>query len=93
MKLFKWLRRQVHLCKPVQYDGQDVVFHWEIPWLFHQEFTVCRECNCVSVISETRDVGCFPFGGPQREQHGKEWSGRCHYGKVPSIGRDKLKLK
>ena len=91
----KWFTDTVHRCTPMKYPetgetGETIIFHWEVNWMFSQEFHVCSECHKVKVLSEVSD-GCV-LGGYRKEIDGKKWSGSCSYAKVPSIGRDKLTI-
>ena len=69
-----------------------MVFHWDIPWIFSQKFTVCQECKKVKILSEVTNDNRSILGGYQKEKNGEIWSGKCDYAKVPSIGRDKLMI-
>ena len=91
-RIKKFIRKETHKCIPIQYPDteEDIIFHWDVPWLFSQEFTVCQECNKVKVISEIKGDNRSPLGGYRREVDGTTWSGKCDFAKVPSIGRDKL---
>ena len=86
----KWFCKVCHKCVSAQYPptGETIIFHWEVPWMFSQTFTVCEECKKVKVLSKISD-GCM-LGGYKKEEDGKKWSGQCSYAKVPSIGRNKL---
>ena len=85
----KWFKDTTFKCTPIKYLETDeiIIFHWEIPWIFSQTFTVCKKCNKVTVINEIKNDN---RGRYNKEKDGEQWSGRCSYAKVPSIGRDKL---
>ena len=82
-----WWKKVTHKCKPMEYAGEAVELHWDVPWSFSQTFTVCSECDKVTVLSEIRNDN---RGSYRKETNGEKWSGRCDYAKVKSIGRDKL---
>ena len=90
--MFKWLSSKLHKCTPMKYPeiGEEIVFHWDVPWCFSQKFHVCEECEKVTVLSEITADNRSPFGGYRKEKNGSLWSGRCDYAKVPSIGREEL---
>jgi hypothetical protein len=75
----------------MKYDetGEVIEFHWDVPWTFSQVFTVCAGCGKVTVLSEVRNDN---RGSYRKEYNGKKWSGSCDFAKVPSIGRDKLRI-
>lgn len=88
-KIKAWWKKHNHKCLPIKYStGETLIFHWDVPWMFSQEFTVCKKCDKVKVLSEVSD-GCV-LGGYKKEKDGEPWSGKCDFAKVPSIGRDKL---
>jgi len=88
-KIKAWWKRHNHICTPKKYPdtGETIIFHWDVPWSFSQTFTVCSECGQVKVLSQIRNDN---RGSYNKEIDGEKWSGNCDYGKIPSIGNDKL---
>ena len=88
-KLKAWWKKHNHKCVPSKYlyTGETIIFHYDVPWSFSQTFTVCEECKKVKVLSENRNDN---RGTYKKEIDGEKWSGSCDYGKIPSIGNDKL---
>jgi len=84
-----WWKKRFHKCSPAKYPdtGEIIIFHYDVPWSFHQTFTVCNECSRVKVLSENRNDN---RGTYNKEIDGEKWSGNCDYGKIPSIGKDEL---
>lgn len=84
-RIKRWCHKAVHKCVAAQYPktGETLIFHWEIPWMFSQTFTVCEECKKVKVLSLVSDGTML--GGFNKEEDGKQWSGGCSYAKVPSM--------
>lgn len=90
-KIKAWWKKQNHKCVSMKYleTGETMIFHWDVPWSFSQTFTVCSECDRVKVLSEIKNDN---RGIYIKEKDGEQWSGKCDYAKVPSIGRDKLTI-
>lgn len=95
MSLKSFLKKKFHRCKPMVYPktGEVMTFYWEVPWSFLQEFHVCEVCKKVKVLNKTTADNRSPLGGYRQEKDGKLWSGSCDYARVPSIGRDVLRVK
>ncbi len=88
----KYFKKVSHRCNPIEYPEtrEIIIFHYDIPWLFSQMFTVCKECHKVKVLSEIINDNRSILGEYKKEIDGTKWSGNSDYAKVPSIGRDKL---
>jgi hypothetical protein len=91
-KIKAWWKKINHKCTPMKYPptGETMIFHWDVNWFFSQTFTVCKECKKVKVLSEIENKDRIIPGQYMKEKDGEQWSKKCSFAKVPSIGRNKL---